>query len=87
MLTKALSRTLQMTLASGEVRDVVVRIGIPEPDPLPGGDFRCLVEIGGLDEPYSRHFHAIDEIEAFLAGCWMASQLLPTLTARGAKLT
>jgi hypothetical protein len=36
-----LQRTLQMNLVgSNDIRDIVVRIGLPERDPLPGGDFR-----------------------------------------------
>lgn len=26
---------------SGGSRDIIVRIGLPEPDPLPGGDFKA----------------------------------------------
>jgi hypothetical protein len=66
---RVLIRTLQMTVTgSSDVRDIVVRIGLPEPDPIPGGDFRVLVEIEGFDQPYSRHFHGVDELQAFLAG-------------------
>jgi hypothetical protein len=82
------TRTMQMTAAgSNQVRDVVVRIGIPEPDPAPGGDFRVLVEIDGFDEPYSRHFHGVDELHAFLEGCWIVSEILPALAPAGARLT
>ncbi len=38
---KAFTRKLQMSIPpSGGSRDIIVRIGLPEPDPLPGGDFR-----------------------------------------------
>ncbi|WP_437563108.1 DUF6968 family protein [Sorangium sp. So ce542] len=85
---RSLVRTLQMTLAgSSDVRDIIVRIGLPERDPVSGGDFRVLVEIDGLDEPYSRHFHGVDELQAFLAGCWIVPQILPTLAPPGARLT
>ena len=81
-------RTLQMHMAgSTDVRDVVVRIGLPEPDPIPGGDFQVLVVMDGLDEPYSRHVHGIDELHAFLAACWLVSQILPALAPAGAQLT
>ncbi|MFS8065058.1 MAG: DUF6968 family protein [Byssovorax sp.] len=81
-------RTLQMTVTgSSDVRDIVVRIGLPEPDPVPGGDFRVLVEIEGFDEPYSRHFHGVDELQALLAGCWIVPQILPALAPAGATLT
>lgn len=81
-------RTIQMTLAgSSDVHDIVVRIGLPERDPAPGGDFRVLVEIEGFDQPYSRHFHGVDELQAFLAGCWIVPQVLTALAPAGARLT
>ncbi|WP_436601958.1 DUF6968 family protein [Sorangium sp. So ce1036] len=85
---RALTRTLQMALAgSSAVHDIVVRIGLPERDPVPGGDFRVLVEIDGFDELYSRHFHGVDELQALLAGCWVVPQILTTLAPAGARLT
>ncbi len=87
-LPRPFTRTLQMTLAdSSDVRDIVVCIGLPEPDPIPGGDFRVLVEIEGLEEPYSRHTHGVDALHAFLEGCWIVSQILPALVPDSAKLT
>jgi len=84
----SLVRTLQMTEAgSSDVRDIVVRIGLPERDPLPGGDYRVLVEINGLDKPYSRHFHGVDELQALLSGCWIVPQILPVLAPAGARLS
>ncbi|WP_437965333.1 hypothetical protein WMF04_37715 [Sorangium sp. So ce260] len=84
----SLVRTLQMTLAgSSDVHDIVVRIGLPERDPAPGGDFRVLVEIEGFDQPYSRHFHGVDELQAFLAGCWIVPQVVTALAPTGARLT
>ena len=81
-------RTLQMTVpGSSDVRDIVVQIGLPEPDPLPGGDFRVLVEIDGFDQPYSRHFHGVDELQAFLASCWIVPDTLSVLAPPGAKFT
>lgn len=85
---RSFTRTLQMTAAgSTEVRDIIVRIGLPEADPLPGGDVRVLVEIDGFDQPYSRHFHGIDDLQAFLAGCWIVPDILPVLAPAGAKFT
>ncbi len=85
---RSFTRRLQMTAAgSSEVRDILVRIGLAEPDPLPGGDFRVLVEIDGLDQPYSRHFHGVDELQAFLAGCWIVPDVLGVLAPPGAKFT
>lgn len=88
MARGSLTRTLQMALAgSTDVRDIFVRIGLPERDPLPGGDFRVLVEIQGFDQPYARHFHGVDELQAFLAGCWIVPQVLTALASAGARLT
>jgi len=85
---RTLMRTLQMTLAgSGDVHDIIVRIGFPERDPVSGGDFRVLVEIEGFDEPYSRHVHGVDELQAFLAGCSIVPQVLTALVPAGARLT
>lgn len=82
------TRTLQLTTAdSSTARDVVVRIGLPEPDPLPGGDFRVLVEVTGIDKPYARHFFGVDGLQAFLGACGILSQLLPGLVPAGARLT
>jgi hypothetical protein len=82
------TRTLQMTVAgSSDVRDIVVRLGLPEPDPVPGGDFRVLVAIDGFDQPYSHHVHGVDELQAFLEGCRIVPQILPALAEAGARLT
>lgn len=81
-------RKLQVTSpAFMEAREVVVRIGLPERDPLPGGDFRVLVEISGLDEPYNSFIHGVDELHAFLSGCWMVSEMLPALAPKGSRVT
>ncbi|MGK3995527.1 DUF6968 family protein [Sorangium sp. So ce1024] len=86
--TRALTRTLQMTQAgSSDIHDVIVRIWLPERDPAPGGDFRALVEIDGFDVPYSRYFYGVDELHAFLAGCWTVPQILKMLAPTGARLT
>lgn len=81
-------RTLQLTAApSGQARDIIVRVGLPEPDPTPGGDFRVFIEIHGFGEPYARHFHGVDELQAFLGGCWLVSRILPALTPLNSRLT
>ncbi|AUX32078.1 MULTISPECIES: DUF6968 family protein [Sorangium] len=88
MSPRVLIRTLQMALGGSDVVcDIVVRIALPERDPVTGGDFRVLVEIGGFDEPYSRHVHGVDELQAFLAGCWLVPQILNALAPPGARLT
>jgi len=86
--TLPLARKLQLALSgSAEVREIVVHVGLPERDPLPGGDFRALVEITGLDEPYTALIHGVDELQAFLSGCWLVTEILPALVPTGARLT
>lgn len=81
-------RKLQMTApGTGHVRDVVVRVGLPERDPRPGGDFRVLVEVVGFDQAYARHFHGVDELQAFLEACAVVPAVLAALAPAGAKLT
>jgi len=81
-------RTLQVTGDKpGDLSDIIVRVGFPEPDPVPGGDFRALVAIEGFDQPYSRHFYGVDELQAFLAGCSIVPQILPTLAPAGSRFT
>ena len=81
-------RTLQVTGDKpGDVRDIAVRIGLPESDPVQGGDFRVLLEIEGFDRSYSRYFHGVDAIQAFLAACSVVPQLLPALAPEGARFT
>jgi hypothetical protein len=83
-----LERTLQLSLAgSSETRDIIVRIGLPEPDPLPGGDFRVHLEIDGFAEPERRYIHGVDELQALQAGCWMVPHLVFSLTPADAKVT
>ncbi len=82
------TRHIQLTFdGSPEVREVIVHIGLPERDPLPGGDFRVFVEIIGLDEPYTSHIHGVDELHALLSGCWQVTEILPALIPNGARLT
>ena len=81
-------RTFQVTAAgAGEALDIVVQIGIPERDPLPGGDFRVLAEIIGFDQAYSRYCHGVDALQAFLAACSIVPRALMMLAPAGAKLT
>ncbi len=85
---RSFMRTLQMTVArTSDVRDIVVRIGLPGRDPAPGGDFRVLVEIDGFDEPYASHIHGVDELHAFLSGCWLVTEILPALIPNGARVS
>jgi hypothetical protein len=83
-----LTRTLEYTPpGTVESRDITVSIGTPERDPEPGGDFRVLVEISGFDEPYARHFHGVDAIQAMMMGLWIVPDLVRSLAGRGARVT
>lgn len=86
--TGPFTRIIQMTEpASGVSRDILVRIGLPEPDPVPGGDYYVLVEIEGFEQRYARQFHGVDQLQAFLSGCWLVPSILSALAPRGARLT
>jgi hypothetical protein len=87
-IRSSFTRKLELTMPdSGEVRDIEVRIGLPEPDARPGGDFRALVEIDGFEEPYARHVCGVDELQALLGGCWLVPHLLQSMVPEGARLT
>src|SRR5262245_49240196 len=76
------TRALQLIPAGASpAREILVRIGLPERDPNAGGDFQVLVEIEGFDQPYSRHFHGVDEIHAFLEGCRIVPSILTALAS------
>jgi hypothetical protein len=83
------SRTLKVRLADGsDGGEVVVSVGLPEPDPLPGGDFQVWVEVrGAVRAPFARHIYGVDELQAFLEGCWLLGEIAPTLAPAGARLT
>jgi hypothetical protein len=83
-----LTRTLECTSQGAVVsRDITVSIGAPEPDPMPGGDFRVLVEISGFDKPYAQYFHGVDAIQAMMMGTWIVPDLVRSLAGRGARVT
>ena len=81
-------RTLQCTHPAHDAPwEVVVTIHLPEKDPLPGGDYRVLLQIAGAGEPYSHYVHGADALHAFLECCWLVSEILPSLVPAGSQLT
>jgi hypothetical protein len=43
---------------------IVISLGTPERDPLPGGDYRCLVKLPG--RPSGRHIYGVDSLQALM---------------------
>jgi hypothetical protein len=54
-------RVYERVDAPGEVR---LLVGRPEPDPVPGRDWRCRIVIEGLDVPIDRWAYGVDAIQA-----------------------
>jgi hypothetical protein len=50
--------------SGGEAASVVVRIGKPEPDPKPDGDWRCPFQITGLGDDAILFAHGVDAVQA-----------------------
>jgi hypothetical protein len=83
-----LTRTLEYTLpGSEEPRSITVTVSAPEPDPLPGGDFRVLVQITGVAKPYRRHHFGVDPIQALLLGLRIVPELIQSLAEPGSRVT
>jgi hypothetical protein len=83
-----LTRTLDYLLPGlDEPRRFTVSIGDPEPDPLPGGDFRVLVEITGFARPYQRHHFGVDPIQALLLGLRIVPDVIGALAEPGSRVT
>lgn len=59
-------RRVEAVAADGTRTPVVVRIGKPLPDPLPGGDWFCPGQILGLGDEAVRASFGIDSLQAFL---------------------
>ena len=49
--------------ASGELIKLNIEVGSPEPDPLPGGDFRCKVCIQALN--IDEFAYGVDALQAY----------------------
>jgi hypothetical protein len=59
-------RRVVAVAGDGARTPVVVRIGKPLPDPLPGGDWFCPGQILGLGDEAVRASFGIDSLQAFL---------------------
>lgn len=60
-------------------RELVVMIGQPEPDPEPGGNWRCALQVVGID-PEPRYIHGIDGLQALLLAIGVARKTLSALS-------
>jgi hypothetical protein len=83
-----LTRTLEYTsVGSDQPRRVTVSIGEPEPDPLPGGDYRVRLEIAGFDKPYDQYFHGVDPIQALIMALWIVPDVIALRAGREGRVT
>jgi hypothetical protein len=66
-------RRLSLRGDDGSEREVIVRLGRPEPDPTPGGAWRCRMEILGLPSgDLSRDVHGEDSLQALILALELA---------------
>jgi hypothetical protein len=74
---------------NGESQSVTVRIGRPQRDPLPGGDWMCPVEIAGIPRwhPIVRASYGVDEMQALLLAFQLIRLELRLLQDDGFELT
>ena len=72
--------------AAGAALRVVVRIGRPEPDPAPGGDWRCAFQITGLNDDAVMVAHGVDAVQALQLCIRLVGVQLEDLQARGTPL-
>lgn len=70
-------RIFELRTPAGE-RAVRLRVGAPEPDPAPGGSWRCRVEIAGGPWAVDQHAYGEDGLQALVLGLEMARILLRT---------
>jgi hypothetical protein len=54
----------ELNLRGPAERVVRVAIGVPEPDPLPRGDFRCPFQVVGLSDDSVHYAHGVDSFQA-----------------------
>ena len=74
---------------NGGTRPVAVRIARPQRDPLPGGDWMCLVEIDGIPrrQPLVRASYGVDQMQALLLAFQLIRLELRLLRDDGFALT
>lgn len=73
----------RISLADQPGCELVVIIGQPEPDPEPGGDWRCAFQVVGIDAA-PRYAHGLDGLDALLNAVEAARD---TLAASGLNLS
>jgi hypothetical protein len=71
---------------SSDARRATVRIGKPEPDPAPGGDWRCAFQITGVDDDTVMFAHGVDAVQALQLCFQFIGVRLEDLQARGTPL-
>src|SRR6188508_3013962 len=54
----------ELNLRGPADRVVRLAIGVPEPDPLPRGDFRCPFQVIGLSDDSVHYAHGVDSFQA-----------------------
>lgn len=64
-------RTFKLLTPEGN-REVRLRISAPEPDPEPGGSWRCRVQITGELWAVDQHAYGEDGVQALVLGLEMA---------------
>ena len=79
-----LTRELEYTPPESDTpRTVRVSVGVPEPDPLPGGDFRVRVEIVGFDDAYAKYTFGVDAIQALILALGTVPDVVHALAGGG----
>jgi hypothetical protein len=77
-------RTYERAGAPGLVR---LALGRPEPDPEPGGDWRCRMVIEGLGDVIDRHAYGVDALQALGLAFEMARAHLQPSPSHGPGVT
>ena len=70
-LDAVVERTFERTGPEGTT-SVRLALGRPEPDPEPGGDWRCRVVISGLGPRVDQFAYGVDSLQALALGLEMA---------------
>jgi hypothetical protein len=68
-------RQLSLITENGEVRNIVVRIGKPEPDPNQG-NFSCEYRISGIEKDRAERVYGLDAFQALQLTLWFISTTL-----------
>jgi hypothetical protein len=78
----------EFDLAHGGTEQVVLlRIGKPVPDPEPGGDWACPIQLIGLDDDSVQLAYGVDSLQAVLLAIQLAGVLLERGPHAGEKLS